>query len=87
MPHEEIDDFDDGVFDPSRGHLVERTSTPFEASISISSVSAVSSADPFTQQKISALEDELAALRSQIAVMINVQETARVTPSKYQFLL
>lgn len=80
LEHHEIDDID-GIFDPARGHTMERTSTPFEQSIT--SVSAVSSADPFTQQKITALEDELASLRTQIAEMIKEQEKTRFQPSKY----
>lgn len=74
----EVDDIDYDVFDPSKGHTVERTSTPFEQSVG--SVSTISSTDPFTQQKISALEDELAALRSQIALMISEQEKSRPSP-------
>lgn len=85
QPEIQVHDIDDCIFDPGRGHIEERTSTPFDHSIT--SVSAVSSTDPFTQQKISALEDELAALRSQIAQMISEQEKSRIQPSKYCKLL
>ena len=50
----------------------ERTSTPFD--MSVGSASVVSSADPQTQMKIEALEEELTQLRLQIAQLVKVQE-------------
>jgi hypothetical protein len=79
-PEPELQDLEDGIiFDPIHALRDDRTSTPFDQSIG--SVSAISAADPFTQQKISAMEEELAALRSQIAVLIKDQEQTRLPPS------
>lgn len=68
-------DISTDMFDPVRVIQCERTSTPFD--MSMGSVSTVSTVDPFTQQKISALEDELATLRSQIALLIKDQEKSK----------
>ncbi|XP_052777557.1 mitochondrial fission regulator 2-like [Mya arenaria] len=74
-----VDDIDETLFDPVvQGLDTVRSSTPFD--ISVGSVSAVSSSDPFTQQKINALEDELATLRSQIAGLIKDQELSKFAP-------
>lgn len=77
----ELQDIEDGRFlDPMQALHEERTSTPFEQSIG--SASALSAVDPLTQQKISAMEEELAALRSQIAVLIKDQEHSKLPPSE-----
>ena len=77
----ELQDLEDGmVFDPMQALRDDRTSTPFDQSIG--SASAISAVDPLTQQKISAMEEELAALRSQIALLIKDQEQTRPPPSK-----
>lgn len=70
----------DRFLDPMQALHEERTSTPFEQSIG--SASALSAVDPLTQQKISAMEEELAALRSQIALLIKDQEQNKLPPSE-----
>ena len=83
-PELPIDDVEDGMFLPPRDGLIDdRTSTPCD--ISVDSVSAVSSSDPFTQQKIIALEDELASLRAQIAQLVQDQENNKIRPSNIKF--
>ncbi|KAH3733608.1 mitochondrial fission regulator 2-like [Dreissena polymorpha] len=77
-PSFHIDDLDDGAFHPILRAETVRSSTPYD--VSACSMSALSTTDPFTQQKIHALEDELAALRSQIANLIKDQEKTRQPP-------
>ena len=74
-PDPEFPDFDEG--NTFMGHPDERTSTPFDLSINSASVSM---ADPQTQMKIEAMEEELAMLRQQIAQLVKVQEKPPAFP-------